>query len=364
MSYQYKWEDICAWTGIPYQAHGGYQVPCPYCARLEKKHKMYVNADNRVFNCFKCGSKGGTVDLYALTFDLSFDEAKEEMKERVLGKRTFSKVVASPNKTPNLKVVDEISQSPTLPMEYRDKVYRAMLDSLTLSDADREYLHSKGLNDRAIDGLMFRSLPIGTLARARLVFSLNQKGFTELLGIPGFYEKEGKVKFVPFEHGILIPVLSPDKKIQTFQIRSTSKEVAKDKRYYALSSAKFNKGCKSETFVHCVIPNREITAAYLTEGCLKADIAAVKSGKPFLAILGVNCQKHLETCIKQFPNLRQVFIAFDMDKFENPNVKAAQETLCQLLKKNGVQPVVVNWDRDYKGIDDFLVAREKKGGEA
>ena len=362
MSYQYKWEDICAWTAIPYQAHGGYQVPCPYCARMEKKHKMYVDPDNRVFNCFKCGSHGGVVDLYALTFDLSFNEAKEEMKERVLGSRTFSKV--APATKPELKVIDEITQSRTLPMEYRDKVYRAMLESLTLTESDRAYLRSKGLSDKAIDGLMFRSLPVGSIARNRLVFELNRKGFENLLGIPGFYEKDGKVKFVPFEHGILIPVLSADKKIQTFQIRSTSKEVAKDKRYYALSSAKFEKGCKSETFVHCVIPNKDITAAYLTEGCLKADIAAVKSGRPFLAILGVNCQKHLEKCIRQFQNLRQVYIAFDMDKFENPNVSAAQEQLCQLLKKCGITPIIVNWDRDYKGIDDFLVAKKKKDGEA
>lgn len=354
----YDWKDVCKWTEIPFQT-GSYQVHCPYCARLEKKHKMYVDGTKRVFNCFKCGHHGGAVALYALTYNLSFDEAKEEMKARST-REDYSFAKCSEPMIPiqnKIVVEEEVQQASVLPMEYRDKVYRAMLSQLTLTDSDRKYLNGKGLSDAAIKGLGLKSLPVGSIARSRLVANLNAMGFKQLLGVPGFYEKDGSVKFVPFEHGILIPVLSADNKVQTFQIRSTAANTAKDKRYYALSSAKFNKGCKSETFVHCVVPNKNITAVYLTEGCLKADIAAAKSGKPFLAILGVNCQKHVEACLKSFPKLKQIYVAFDMDKFENDNVMTAQNNLCNLISRCGIKPIVVNWDRNYKGIDDYLVGR-------
>ncbi|MBR6487488.1 MAG: DUF3854 domain-containing protein [Clostridiales bacterium] len=352
VKYEYKWSDVCSWTGTPYKEHGTYQVPCPFCRAIDKHKKMYVDADKRVFNCFHCGKSGGAVELYAQVYNLSFEEAKDEMKNRVKGEFGSVSRIAPATPKQELKVVD-IKQAKPLHMDYRDKVYRAMLDALTLTDADRRYLRSKGLSDAAINGLRFRSLPVGTIARNRLVFALQQKGYQNLIGIPGFYEKDGKVKFVPFENGILIPVISPDKKIQSFQIRSTA-EVAKDKRYYSLSSARFYMGLKSETYVHCAIPNKDIQAAYLTEGCLKADIAAFKSGKPFLAILGVNCTKHLEGALKQFQNLKKIYIAFDMDKFENENVMHAQEQLVKLLQKMGITPEIVNWDRRYKGIDDFL----------
>ena len=54
----YHWQDICNWTGIPYREHGTYQVECPFCARQGKKHRMYVDADKRVYHCFHCQNKG------------------------------------------------------------------------------------------------------------------------------------------------------------------------------------------------------------------------------------------------------------------------------------------------------------------
>ncbi len=348
----YKWSDVCSWTGMPYQESGKYEVTCPNCARMGKKHKMYLNATKRVFNCFHCGHNGGCVALYSEVFGVSEEEAKLRMKELVKGN------IEAPKPPVTTLVVKEAvneKQSEALPLEVRDRVYRDMIDCLKLSLGDRFYLRKKGLSDGQINAMRFRSLPIGPVERHQLVDNLLAKGHN-LLGIPGFYEKDGQIKFVPFEHGILIPLIDVEGKLTGFQIRSTRKDCAKDKRYFALSSASKHMGTKSETYVHCFVP-KNVSAVYITEGALKADVAACLSGLPVLALLGVNCTKYLKYTFSKLPNLRKVYIAFDMDKFSNENVLNAEKKLVAICIEAGLEVQIVNWNREYKGIDDYLLAQ-------
>lgn len=352
----YQWQDICNWTGIPYRDHGTYQVECPFCARQGKKHRMYVDADKRVYHCFHCNNEGGAVGLFAMVNDLSFDVAKETLRKKSRGEEVVLHVVKT-------KVMEEpadrVTLSKPLSMEERDKVYRAMIKFLKLNFGDRQYLRKKGLRDPMIDGMQFRSLP-NREQRHKMVDALQKQGLT-LLGVPGFYEKDGNVSFAPFENGILIPIVSPDKKISGFQIRSTRPNTPKDKRYFALSTSTKPMGTKSEVYVHFVGPKKEeVHAIYVTEGALKADIAACISRIPFIALQGVNCTKFLAETLKQFPNLKTCYLAFDMDKFENENVLKAEKKLIEIIQKQNITPKVVNWDRKYKGIDDYLVAMNDK----
>lgn len=348
----YSWKEVCDYCGIEYRDHGNYAIKCPACdPDGERSPKLYVNADNRSFYCFRCGAKGGAVDLYALFHGISFEEAKKEMRKRRSGASyTYSKAVAP---VAAKKETDTVSSRG---IRQKDLVYEAMVEHLRLSFADRVFLRKRGLTDKQIDAFRFRSLPQGTKERKALVQSLSEQGF-ELLGIPGFYQAGTEVKFVPFENGILIPLLGVTGKIQGFQIRST-RSSAKSK-YFALSSGSKEKGCKSETYVHCIGMNPDTEVCYLTEGALKADVAYALSGIPFLSVLGVKCIKHLPKYLRSYPNLKTVYICYDMDKFENPNVMQAQDELCRLLKDNGIAPVVLNWDRSFKGIDDYLLARKK-----
>ena len=163
----YEWKDICEWTGIPYREHGTYQVECPYCLRLEKKHRMYVDADKRVFNCFHCNNNGGAVDLFAMVQGVSFSEAKEMLRSIASGKEeAILKVVTT-------RMVEEpVKQHPTAKLrslEERDQVYREMLSLLKLDFSDRTYLRKKGLVDAAIDALHFKSLPSSSLQRNKMV---------------------------------------------------------------------------------------------------------------------------------------------------------------------------------------------------
>ena len=310
----YQWKDICTWTGIPYRVHGEYQVECPFCSGKEKRHNMYVNADSRVFHCFHCGNQGGAVELFSRVHSLSLDEAKEILRKKYKGEEVVLKVVREKRITQ--EPASAVTLAKPLPLAERDRVYRAMIGFLTLNFGDRQYLRKKGLEDHMIDVLKFRSLP-STEMRHKMVKHLESLGL-KLIGIPGFYEKDGQVKFSPFENGILIPIVSPEKMIVGFQIRSTRANTPKDRRYFALSTSTKPMGTKAEVYVHCITPKREdVRAVYITEGALKADIAASISRIPFIALQGVNCTKFLGKTLKQFPKLKTAYLAFDMDKFEN-----------------------------------------------
>lgn len=43
-----------------------------------------------------------------------------------------------------------------------------------------------------------------------------------------------------------------------------------------------------------------------------------------------------------------------MDMYSNIYVKKANDRLLDYLKENGFKPKQSVWDRNYKGIDDFL----------
>ena len=353
---KYDWQDICKWTGVPYRDHGTYQIECPFCARQGKKHRMYVDADKRVYHCFHCGNEGGAVGLFSLVNDLTFDEGKEALRKMSKGENVELRIVKT-------KVMEEpcekVELSTPVSMTERDKVYRAVISYLKLNIGDRIYLRNKGMTDNMIDAMKFRSLP-NQSQRQQMVQELEKQGLT-LLGVPGFYEMDGKVKFAPYEHGILIPIVSPDKLVVGFQIRSTRASTPKDKRYFALSTSTKPKGTKAEVYVHYVGPKKEqVSSLYITEGALKADIAACISRIPFVALQGVNCTKFLNQTLKTFPHLKKCYLAFDMDKFQNEHVLEAEKKLLEIVRSMGLEVTIVNWNRQYKGIDDYLVAMNSK----
>lgn len=354
-SKNYTWKEVCSWLGIEYREHGDYAIHCPCCdPKRDRSKKLYVNADNRSFYCFRCGAKGGVIDLYANFRGISFEEAKKEMRSRRSSKTTsycFTKAEELPttNDEPIIKLESRgIKQT--------SAVYEAMVEYLKLNFGDRALLRKRGLTDAQIDEFRFRSLPQGSQERKKMVNNLLEQGF-DLLGIPGFYEADAGIKFVPYENGILIPLLGVTGKIQGFQIRS-SRNNAKNK-YFALSSGSKEKGCKSQTYVHCIGMKPDTKACYLTEGALKADVAHALSGIPFLSVLGVKCLKHLPKYLKSYPLLKTVYICYDMDKFTNSNVMQAQKELVELLKDNGINPIILNWNREYKGIDDYLLMKKE-----
>ena len=98
---------------------------------------------------------------------------------------------------------------------------------------------------------------------------------------------------------------------------------------------------------------------WLTEGILKADIAAYHSGRAFIALIGVNNTSQLPDELKYLKEhgTKRICIAVDMDYREKENVASALDTIERMVFESGLEGVVIQWDGHYKGIDDYILAR-------
>ena len=100
---------------------------------------------------------------------------------------------------------------------------------------------------------------------------------------------------------------------------------------------------------------------YLTEGGLKADVANALSGgtMPFLAMAGVNNPCGLKEALQDLESigLKTVIMAFDMDLYANPNVRKGLERAVTVAREIGLAVKFMRWNLNYKGIDDYLLAK-------
>ena len=155
-------------------------------------------------------------------------------------------------------------------------------------------------------------------------------------------------------------------------------KLVEGQRYFWLSSTNKKNGTSAGNPlpVHVAVPTNELklwqtgqlkqkNSVWITEGALKADIAAEKitksalreHGMTFLAIAGVNTWRSVFDVLKKM-NVKQVNLAFDMDLLENPLVAQQLKLFAQELKKQGFAANLAVWNPDDgKGIDDVLLNR-------
>lgn len=101
---------------------------------------------------------------------------------------------------------------------------------------------------------------------------------------------------------------------------------------------------------------------FLTEGVKKA-AAGLTIGLPTIALTGVwNWGKNGELCksLSEWAESgREVYILFDSDYRDKEQCVAAIVNLGKALRAKGCKVKVVTWHEDYKGMDDFIVAKGK-----
>ena len=104
---------------------------------------------------------------------------------------------------------------------------------------------------------------------------------------------------------------------------------------------------------------------FITEGELKAAYATSK-GFPTMGLGGVWCfmsKKHNLELLPIFEAMnlsgRKVYVVFDADAVTNPNVVAAENTLCRMLLKRGALPYIIRIpplpEIPKTGLDDYLI---------
>ena len=307
-------------------------VNCPFCN--DRKKRMYLNAAKNLFYCHNCGEYGNALTLYANLTGLDTKAAYREL--------TGGDIIRSPSITQ--KRITDRERVP-LHLPGRHAVYLGLLQSLELSAKHRNNLLNRGLDDDIIERNLYRTVP-GTIVASRITHKLAER--FSLAGVPGFYTI-GRDWKMSLHKGFFIPVRSMEGLIQGLQIRLDD---AKKRKYRWFSSNNMENGTPAHSWIHTA--NSGSDAVFITEGALKADVAANLTGDCFIGLSGANCINGLVPLL-QGMGITKVYESFDMDKQTNNNIAASAEKLHRRLAEVGIDCIPCTWDGHYKGIDDFLL---------
>jgi hypothetical protein len=260
----------------------------------------------------------------------------------------------APQQQPQKQAAPIIEATPRADVEHVHKIYSIMIRArLVLSEEHRRALMMRGLDAEAIQRNGYRSTPTALYA-ATMTRLLAEHH--DLAGVPGFYKDHGAWRMVPLAQGVLIPVRDSLNRIQALMIRRDG--ASGSGKYIWLSSADRDGGASSGAPSHyanalLLKDAREVT---LTEGALKSQIAAHLLNAPVIgnapSCFGADFAANLK---KDFPQLKTVYVAFDMDFRRNEHVKAALFRLVEQLEKARFDVRVRTWPDRWKGIDDYLL---------
>ncbi len=253
------------------------------------------------------------------------------------------------------------TSQPRAPLSRRDRAYRTLLSTLTLSGEHREELRRRGLTDEEIAAAGYRTAPSGDrLAIAQSMAA--SLGPDALLGVPGFFQAQRGGWVLGGKPGILIPVRDQEGRIQGLQVRVADHE-AQGGRYRWLSSNGKPGGASSGVPLHVARPFGGVRqqSLWVTEGPLKADVSAHFLGAIVLGVAGVGNWHDVPKFVQSLsePGVSpQVVVAYDADLGDNPQVAESRKALVSaLIAAHAVVSVAV-WPKGQgKGIDDVLKAQ-------
>ena len=379
-----------------------FPVECPYCGDTRGKCSFCISKNGEiknVFHCFHCGQGGNMLTLYADIMGLyGEDRCKVAYQDIVNRLETGSQGAGNKPK----KITSRYKGKPSVPKrspEYVDFVYRQMIALMQLQDLHKADFKRRGATDFEIKELEKKGYKSVEPKNARLLAKkLEEKGI-RLDGIPGFYRnRDGKweASFYEGNKGYLCPVYSLNQKIKGFQIRVD--HPVNKRKYIWFTSSGFEGGTSSGSpagisgYISPVQKNIRVT-----EGILKAELASMRSGYPYIGIPGVGNYKSLQLVLMELKirGLQTVYECMDMDKMMNLTCRCDCKEKCiwcekpeRLLKKQecshkrrkrdtirkgclklyemcetmNLNCMRISWDTDekglwlgnYKGVDDWL----------
>ena len=335
--------------------------PCPVCG---KKYKLYIHDDTGIFKCQYSGCKinekaVNAADFVMMLTGLSFKDTIAELKGS-----TGRDITIRPDNATSYDEPDKLDD------DERDKSFRCMIKHLNLDADDFENLLSRQLSKSEIESLAYRSLEMDDPeALARIMMREGCK----LDGLPGAYLKDGEWSLIKTKReGLKFMVWGKNLKGQIFgaQIRRTPKNDGDPKyTWYSSSYENCDKGTAQKSRIHYAIRRTYDwqtgeakpvvgSTVYLIEGLLKGDICHLISGKNFFCIAGVTQYKAIKRDINEWKKLgiKEIVTCLDMDYHTNSGVKKSLEVISDILKKEGFSTHQLEWDNEFKGLDDYLVA--------
>ena len=327
-------------------------VDCPFCN--DKDGKLNINFEKQVFNCNRCRTHGGMVELYAKYFGITNVQANSEIYSVVCQHQSPRGPVTP---MPEMPVCEQAPARASA--QVIDQTLRTMLELLPLTPTHRAKLLERGLTAEQIEMYGYRSTPaFGYRKLARQMLGMG----CQLQGVPGFYQtREGDWTLAcnPKCTGFFIPVMSVNGQVQGCQIRLD--HPFKGCKYIWFSSTDKRNGTPSGSPVHFV-GDPAAKEILITEGPLKATIAHCLSGKTFLAVAGANQHAALSGVLDTLKRrgTETVYEALDMDKFQNVHVANGSAKMIALAKSKGFTVRQLRWNPAYKGIDDYFLSKRPK----
>ncbi|MBV8857218.1 MAG: DUF3854 domain-containing protein [Acidobacteria bacterium] len=234
---------------------------------------------------------------------------------------------------------------------------RLICRELSLRPEHRAALLARGLSTVEIERKHYVSAPTNRGEYRRVADSLSLLLEASGGGIPGFYRNHGCWEMVWRPPGYFLAVRDEHGFVQAL-LQRVDRPLDGGK-YIWLSSAERDGGASSGAPPHFAGKTllQSAQEATITEGALKAEVASYLSDAPVIGVAGTHSIRGLAPRLKtNFPKLRHVFVAYDRDMYEKPQVLGALYKLVAQFQACGFRVRVRTWPGPEKGYDDYLLA--------
>jgi hypothetical protein len=225
---------------------------------------------------------------------------------------------------------------------------------LVLSEEHRLQLRARGLDDLSIGVNGYVSVPSPLFA---IYVTRALAHDHDLRGVPGFYRDGSVWRMVDYGAGFFIPSRGSDGRIRALMVRRDEGK-SSDKYLWFSSNGRTDGGASGAPVNHAKAHLlKEATSVTIAEGVLKADVTAHLLNQPVVgnapSCFGADFAANLKA---EFPKLRTIFVAFDMDMERKEHVRHALFRLVKQLEEARFDVRVRTWSPEWKGIDDYLLA--------
>ncbi|HBF76634.1 MULTISPECIES: DUF3854 domain-containing protein [Clostridium] len=331
--------------------NGNLLYRCPLCGdSKDKSHgHLYIDYTKNSYYCAKCGESGKPLSLYAKVNGIDNKTAFKELLGSEITKNERKRIYNIKKIKEDIEQNKEKENTILAGIKRRDNVYRALLNELTLSPMHRESLLKRGLDNKFIEKMGYKTIPQDANKRKKITYKLIKNGY-KLIGIPGFYKDTDNNWTFKGYNGFLVPVYDNKNRIQAFQVRRFTKKC----KYIWFSSSGENCGTSSEAFINFTSVDKT-KPFVIVEGVLKSQVCEyLRPSANYIGIPGTFAIRFLIETLKKL-KINNIYLAFDMDKLTNEYVAKAENNLTKLLKKNNIKYDIFNWDINKgKGLDDYL----------
>lgn len=304
----------------------GWRACCPLHVDQNSSMSIGIGEGGRILlNCHVCGSSRDVVRGILKAVELDWPALFPPSGERVTA--------------PAAERVREVESSRDL-SEVRNHFYSFLGSNVGLTDAHHNGLRLRGLSHQHV-------VEDGYFSVERVTTRLMEKALMcvgeEIYSIPGFVRGEaGRPEFYG-RAGLFVPIRDAARRVYSGQIRRDT-----EPKYLTLPA--------SDARYHVPLRSFRSRTVWVTEGALKADVAASLSGESFVGVLGVNSWQHVLPLLRKW-EVEEVVIAFDRDTDTNPQLRKVKADFKSHLIRGGYLVSAAEWDAARgNGIDDLLAA--------